>query len=176
MVDRPIRPMAPAAERPAPDWRDTWSAVVAVVAVGAASRVAQVATFPNFSDWWEGLAKPWFTPPDVVFGYVWGPLYFLMALAFWRIRSMPAQTPGRDRAIAFFLVQLALNALWPVAFFRAESPGLGLLDIVLQGLALAATIAAFRPLDRWAALALVPLAAWVGFVAVLDLAIWRLAA
>jgi benzodiazapine receptor len=175
MVSRPIRPMT-AAEKPAPDWRDIWSALVAVVAVGAASRVAQVATFPNFSDWWEGLPKPWFTPPDVVFGYVWGPLYLFMALAFWRIRSLPAKTPGRDRAIALFLVQLTLNALWTVAFFRVESPGLGLLDIGLQLIALAATIGVFWPLDRWAALALVPLAAWVGFVAVLDAAIWRLGA
>ncbi len=169
----PFRSIAEA-EKPVPDWRDTWSAVVAVVAVGAASRIAQVATFPNFSDWYEGLAKPGFTPPDEVFGYVWGPLYLLMALAFWRIRSLPADMPGRHRAIALFLAQLALGALWSVAFFRAQSPGLGFVDIVLQGLVLIATIRAFWPLDRWSAIALVPLAIWIGFVALLDLAVWRL--
>jgi tryptophan-rich sensory protein len=41
-----------------------------------------------------------------------------------------------------------------------------LIDIVPQWLVVVATIAAFWPLDRSAALALVPLAAWVSFVSV----------
>jgi translocator protein len=174
MATRPMRSVAAAAAKPTPDWRDMWSCVVAVFAVGAASRIGQVSMYPNFSDWYEGLTKPWFTPHDVVFGYVWGPLYFLMTVALWRIRSMPAKTPGKDRAVALFLVMLTVGALWSIAFFRLESPLLGLVDIVAQWLLIVATIVAFWRLDLPSALALVPLGCWIAFVTVLNFGILRL--
>jgi len=36
------------------------------------------------------------------------------------------------------------------------------------------TTLAFRPIDRWAGLLMVPYLAWVAFATVLNIAIWRL--
>ena len=47
-------------------------------------------------------------------------------------------------------------------------------EIVLLWLAIAATIAAFRPVSRVAAGLLVPYLAWVSFAAVLNFTLWRL--
>ncbi len=55
-----------------------------------------------------------------------------------------------------------------------HDPLIGLIDIVPQFLLIVATLFAFRPLDRIASLALVPLAAWVAFASVLNVAIWRM--
>ena len=119
------------------------------------SLLGQLATFPNLVPWYAGLAKPGFTPPNAVFGPVWTLLYALMALAFWRVLIGPQQS-GRRLAIGLFLAQLALNVLWAFAFFAAHSPLLGLVDIGLQALFVAAALLAFLRLDRLAALCFLP--------------------
>ena len=73
-----------------------------------------------------------------------------------------------------FFIQLALNAAWSWMFFAAHNPALGMVNIVPQWLIIIATIVAFYRLDKIAAWCLFPLAAWVAFAGVLNLAIWRL--
>ena len=60
-------------------------------------------------------------------------------------------------------------------FFGANSPLLGVVNIIPQFLIILATVVAFHQLDRLAAWCLMPLAAsWVAFASVLNIAIWRL--
>lgn len=80
----------------------------------------------------------------------------------------------RRIALAFFFVQLALNALWSWLFFGLNNPLAGLLNIVPQLLIILVTIERFRRLDPVAAACLVPLAAWVAFASLLNFEIWRL--
>ncbi len=156
-----------------PGMKPRRAALLAAVLVFVDSLLGQLATFPKLVPWYAGLAKPGFTPPNAVFGPVWTLLYALMALAFWRILILPEQR-GRKAAIGFFLAQLALNVLWSYAFFAAESPLLGLIDIVPQEIFIAATMALFWRLDRLAGLCLAPLFLWVGYAGLLNFEIWRL--
>jgi translocator protein len=149
-------------------------AVTAIFPVVLAGILGSLATSPNISGWYAGLTKPGFTPPNWVFGPVWSVLYVLMAAALWRILSVPRTRPGRGAALTAFFVQLALNASWSFAFFAAHSPLAGLLVIGALTAAILATIRLFWPLDRLAALLLVPYVAWVGYATVLNFAIWRL--
>ncbi len=96
-----------------------------------------------------------------------------MAFAFWRILRQ-TDLPERRTAIFLFVALLVLNAAWSWMFFGANSPALGLLNIVPQLLVIAAVIVAFGRIDRIAAWCLVPLTAWVAFAAVLNFSIWRL--
>ncbi|MCI4677718.1 tryptophan-rich sensory protein [Rhodoblastus acidophilus] len=161
------------AHDPAPGMAPRRAAVIAVGLVFFDSLLGQLATIPNITPWYEGLAKPSFTPPNAVFGPVWTLLYALMALAFWRILIQPKQK-ARSLAIGVFLAQLALNVIWSYAFFAAHSPLLGLIDIIPQEILVVATTILFWRLDRLAGLCLLPLALWVGYAAVLNLAVWRL--
>jgi benzodiazapine receptor len=154
-------------------WRNIDYGTVAVFAVLVASISGQFATSGNLAPWYAELAKPSFDPPAGVFAPIWGALYLLMAFAAWRVTRL-APSPARRVALVLFFIQLALNAAWSWAFFAAHSPWLGLVDIVPQWLMIVATIVALARLDRIAALALVPLAAWVGYMCVLNYAIWRL--
>ena len=95
-----------------------------------------------------------------------------MAFSVWRILRLP-RTSNRGTALALFFIQLALNAAWSWMFFAAHSPALGMVNIVPQ-LIIIATIMAFYRLDKIAAWCLFPLASWVAFAEVLNLAIWRL--
>ena len=154
--------------------RDVRSGVLAIIAVTAASIVGQLATYPNLAPWYSGLSKPSFNPPNWLFAPVWTALYVLMAFAVWRVLRQPGASAARRLALGLFFVQLALNAAWSWMFFGANSPLLGMINIIPQMLIILATIITFHRLDRIAAWCLVPLAAWVSFASVLNLAIWRL--
>ncbi|HEY2756144.1 MAG TPA: TspO/MBR family protein [Pseudolabrys sp.] len=153
--------------------RDVGSGAFAFILVAAASIAGQVATTPNIADWYDGLVKPSFNPPNWVFAPVWTALFVLMAFTLWRILRHPP-SPARTCAIALFLVQLLLSASWSWLFFAAHSPFLGLMNIAPQWLAMVATIAAFRRLDPLAGWCLVPLAAWVIFAALLNASVLAL--
>jgi len=149
-------------------------AAAAILPVLAVAALASAATEPNIPTWYEGLAKPGFTPPNWVFAPVWSVLYLAMAAAAWRILSLPDKGPQRRAALTTFYIQLALNAAWSFAFFAAHSPLAGLLVIVGLFAAILWTIRLFAPLDRPSAWLLVPYGAWVAFAFALNAAIWRL--
>src|SRR5271165_5091790 len=153
--------------------RDFGFGLLAVIAVAATSLLGQLATYPNLAPWYAGLVKPSFNPSNWVFGPVWTTLYLLMAFSVWRILRLPVGSMRRTAVILFF-VQLVLNAAWSWMFFAANSPLLGVVNIVPQFALIIATVVAFYRLDRLAAFCLVPLAAWVAFATVLNFSIWIL--
>lgn len=150
------------------------TALLSVVPVVAAALVGNLATIPNLVPWYAGLTKPWFNPPNWVFGPAWTTLYVLMALAFWRILRQPADRAGRTTAIAWFLIQITLNAVWSIGFFGLHSPlaGLGVIALLLP--AIAVTLVTFHRIDRPAGLLLTPYLLWVCFATVLNTAVWSL--
>jgi benzodiazapine receptor len=158
-----------------PTWsRDIWFGVLAVIAVAAASILGQLATYPNLAPWYAGLNKPSFNPPNWIFGPVWTTLYVLMAFAVWRILRLSKASSARRVALGFFFIQLALNAAWSWMFFGANNLLLGVINITPQFLVILAAVIAFYRLDKIAGWCLLPLAAWVAFASVLNVAIWRL--
>lgn len=150
------------------------AAMISVAAVGLTSVAGQLATQPNLEPWYAGLIKPSFNPPNWIFGPVWTTLYVLMAFAVWRVLCLPRDTRGRRLALILFFAQLALNGAWSWMFFGAQSPALGMVNIVPQLALILLTTGTFRALDKLAGMSLLPLAAWVAFAGVLNFEIWRL--
>ncbi len=124
-------------------------------------------------EWYASLKKPSWNPPAWLFGPVWTALYTVMAVAVWLVWRRGCCTVQR-RPLLLFLAQLTLNAVWTPLFFGLHRPGLAFAEIVLLWLAIATTLAVFRPVSRTAAGLLVPYLAWVGFAAVLNFTLWRL--
>ena len=77
-------------------------------------------------------------------------------------------------ATGLFLLQLALNATWPLVFFGRRSILGGLVVVSLLGPAIALTAVAAALVDRRAGLLLVPYLAWVAFATTLNYDLWRL--
>ena len=123
--------------------------------------------------WYADLAKPSFTPPDQVFGPVWTALYVLMAVAAWRVWRA-ADRDTRRGPLTLFALQLALTLGWTVVFFGLQKIGAALATIVVLDVGVVVTALAFRAIDRWAGLLMLPYVAWVAFATVLNIAIWRL--
>lgn len=153
-----------------PAGRDLMGFVAFVLLCFGVSVLGGRVTGPALRPWYESLAKPPWTPPGWVFGPVWVVLYPLMAIAGWTVWR-----EGRSRvAVLVFLLQLALNGVWPWLFFGLRRPDWAFVDIAALVVAIAVTIAVFYPVRRRAAFLLVPYLAWVVFAAALNLAIWRL--
>ena len=119
------------------------------------------------------LKKPSFTPPDEILPIVWTSLYAMIAWSGWRIWSA---APSRERkhALRLWISQLGANAKWSKLFFGEHRPALALADaIALEGM-IFSYVKAARKVDRAAANAFIPYAAWVAFAAVLNSEIARL--
>ncbi len=127
-----------------------------------------VATAPG--DWYAGLQKPPFNPPNWVFGPVWTVLYILIAIAGWRIwRRDP-----HGAAMKFWIAQLALNFIWSPLFFSAHLPGAAFVVIIALLVVILALIMLTLDRERVSAWLLVPYALWVAFAALLNASIWWL--
>lgn len=137
------------------------------------SALGGLATATSVGTWYQDLQKPFFNPPDWIFAPVWTVLYVMMAVAGWRVWRA-SHGEARETALTMFVLQLVLNLIWSFLFFGLQRIDLALVDIVLLLLAIAATIALFRPIDRLAAWLLAPYCAWVGFAALLNLSLWVL--
>jgi tryptophan-rich sensory protein len=148
--------------------RSVASLIVFLVVAFAAAAFG--ALFPP-GDWYAGLAKPEWTPPNWLFGPVWTALYVMIGISGWLLWR--ARDESRT-ALVLWCAQLVLNALWSWIFFGLHSPGAALVEIVVLWLVIAATVAAALRTSRPAAWLLVPYLAWVGFASVLNAAIWRL--
>ena len=146
-----------------------WASLAAfLVLVMGGGIVIGAVTAPG--DWYAGLEKPAFNPPDWVFGPVWTLLYLCIAVAGWRVWHRAADS----RAMALWFAQMGLNFLWSPVFFAAQRPGWAFLVILAMLLAILAFIAVTWQRDRPAALLFLPYAAWVGFAALLNGSIYAL--
>ena len=144
--------------------------VIFLVFLGACVAAGSTgALFPPGA-WYEKLEKPPWVPPNWAFPVVWNILYLLIAFAGMRV----AGADGSEYAMAFWALQIALNALWTPIFFglrrlKASLPVMGLLWLSVLG-----ALISHWQVDLWAGLAFVPYLAWVTVAGALNLSVWRL--
>ena len=126
----------------------------------------------NRDPWYRHLDKPEFTPRDEVFPIVWTSLYILIAWSGWRVWNA-APSRHRRAALELWITQLIANAKWSKLFFGEHR----LIASVVDSVALQGTILSYinqaRKVDRAAAVAFIPYAAWVAFATVLNAEIAR---
>ncbi|MEM1287486.1 MAG: TspO/MBR family protein [Pseudomonadota bacterium] len=119
-------------------------------------------------EWYRGLAKPSWNPPDWAFPVAWTALYGTMAVAAWLVYEAAGFTLAGMVAIGFWFIQLVLNALWSALFFGAKRMDYALWDAAGMWLAIVGTIIAFAPINTISALLMVPYLLWVSFAIFLN--------
>ncbi|NKM59382.1 tryptophan-rich sensory protein [Rhizobium anhuiense] len=113
--------------------------------------------------WYASLNKPFFNPPNWIFGPAWTMLYILIAFAGWRTWLTEG---AKGRTMTVWGGQMVLNWLWTPLFFGAHAMSLGLAIILCLLIFIVGFIAIAR--DRVARLCFFPYALWVGFASVLN--------
>jgi tryptophan-rich sensory protein len=142
-----------------------------ILVAQAVGGVASIVTVSNVTSWYPGIVKPAFNPPNWLFAPAWVTLFFLMAIAAWRVwrKRGLASTP-----LVLYAIQLVLNFGWTFIFFGAHRLGLALIEVLTLLAFVIATTAAFFQSDRLAGVLMLPYIAWVMFAATLNEAIWKL--
>lgn len=136
-----------------------------------AAAVGSVFTTGAINTWYVTLNKPFFSPPNWIFGPVWTLLYLLMGVSLYIFWNTKTNIKKKHLGLSLFIVQLALNALWSILFFGLKSPTAAFVEIILLWLAIFLTIKYFLQLSKVAGRLLIPYLVWVSFATILNLSI-----
>lgn len=148
--------------------------IVFIIIAQLAGIIGTVFTFDAIPTWYASLVRPSFAPPNWVFGPVWTILYTLMGIAaFFAWEARFHKTQAR-RALTWYWIQLALNAVWSPIFFGLQNLGLALVVIALLWLSILMMLREFFKFDKRFFAILLPYLAWVSFASVLNYYFWIL--
>jgi translocator protein len=134
---------------------------------------AGFATSSSVSSWYVELNKPFFNPPNWLFGPVWTVLYLLMGISSWLVYRSPAGA-SRTLSLDIYGFMLFLNFIWSFLFFGFRLPGAAFVEIILLWLIIVIMIIQFYRVHRLAALLQIPYLLWISFASLLNGSIWYL--
>lgn len=154
--------------------RDIVEAVVAVLICQGAGLIGSVATFPSIPTWYASLEKPFFNPPNWLFGPVWTTLYTLMGISAFLVWRKGIRDRQVKAALGIFVAQLILNSLWSIVFFGLHSLLGGLIVILPLWVAILLSIVTFYRISKTAGVLLIPYILWVSFATLLNFSLWQL--
>ncbi|WP_022703569.1 TspO/MBR family protein [Pseudorhodobacter ferrugineus] len=142
--------------------RNIWIYAAFIIAVPVIGGLIGVSTLPG--EWYAGLAKPWFSPPNWLFGPMWTTLYVLIG---W----VGARKWLYGGAAGLWWGQMALNFLWSPVFFGLKQPLAALVVIAAMWVLIALFIRREWASDRLSAALFLPYIAWVSLATALNTAI-----
>lgn len=125
-------------------------------------------------DVYQTYEKPPLSPPGWLFPVVWTALYALMGWASYLVAQASAGEKEKRQALTLYAVQLGLNFLWPLVFFRAQKLLAAFLVLIALWVAIYMTVRAFAKLRESAGDLLIPYLLWVSFAGYLNLGIYLL--
>lgn len=120
----------------------------------------------------DGLTPPPLAPPDWLFPVVWTVLYALMAVAAYLV--FISEDTDRGAPLRLYLLQVIVNVLWPLFFFRLEWRLFAFFWLLLLFVLVLLTAFGFRPISRTAFRLMLPYLAWVAFAGYLNLGFYLL--
>ena len=148
--------------------------ILCIIACELAGALGAIFTTPAINGWYATIQKPFFNPPNWIFGPVWTFLFFLMGVSLYLILEKDLKDRTAKSALMIFIGQFILNILWSVLFFGLQRPFEAFMEIIVLWFLILLTIVQFHKIDRKAALLLAPYLLWVSFAAILNFSIWRL--
>lgn len=152
------------------DWKALWQkykpivlqVAIALLAGGLASLLGG-----ETASLYEGLVSPPLAPPGWVFPVVWTVLYILMGIAVGIVSKAGDVDSGK--AMTLYYIQLGINVLWPLIFFRLEWISVAAVWLLLLTVTLVATWWRFRAINNVAGWLLVPYLLWCLFALYLNI-------
>lgn len=138
-----------------------------VVFLAANMACALAGAFFRPGDWYEGLRKPSWRPPNFAFPIVWGALFIMSTVSVWLVWHA-ASPELLWVALPVYALQLVLNAGWSALFFGARNMRLALVELGALWLSIAALIVLFSSASTVATLLLLPYLGWVSIAGYLN--------
>lgn len=150
--------------------------IIYIVAIClAVGYLSSLVTIDSVKTWYPTIQKPFFNPPNSIFGPMWTLLYILMGIAGGLVwNQLENNKELVKKGLLFFTVQLLLNALWSYLFFGLHNILLALIEIILLLLLIIETYLIFKKIDKLAGNLFIPYILWVSFATVLTISIYIL--
>lgn len=166
---------------------------ISIIICESAGIVGSYFTVTQINGWFRNLNKPFFNPPNWIFGPVWTILFILMGISLYLVWSSGWQPKKEKKSkgvwnkfsekllygswqkiniILIFSTQLILNVLWSVIFFGFHSLSGAFFVLIMLWFAILFTIINFYRVSKVAALLLIPYILWVTFAGILNFSIW----
>ena len=117
----------------------------------------------SFKGVYAELTRPPFSPPAWLFPVVWSVLYALMGISAYIISK------SRHNALKIYFLQLAVNFLWSILFFRFMLFKLSAVTAVVLAVLVAMMIYSFFRINRTAGLLNIPYFVWTVFASYLAI-------
>jgi translocator protein len=117
------------------------------------------------------LIKPFWAPPEWIFGTAWKILYILIAVSYGKVFLLACQQRLAATIILPFTLNLVFNFIFTPLRFGSKNNSWAVIDVVLiLGTLIWAMVTIF-PLIRWVTYIQIPYLFWMVFVAVLQITI-----
>jgi tryptophan-rich sensory protein len=138
--------------------------VAGTLLIGAS---AGIATASGISNWYLTIQKPFFNPPNYLFGPVWTLLYTILGITLYMI--IVKKTPqSKKTAYLLFGAQLVLNFFWSFIFFSMHNLLFAFIEILVLWFFILLMIRSFYKISKTAALLNIPYLCWVSFASLLT--------
>jgi tryptophan-rich sensory protein len=124
--------------------------------------------------WYENLRKPWWNPPNWIFGPAWTVILGLAAWAGVLAWNQASSGPQQLLIIILFAINIVLHMLWSPLFFNLQRPDWALIEVPFLWLSIVALMVGLAPFSALASWLLLPYLLWVAFAAFLNLTIVRM--
>ena len=150
-------------------WRPFLIAFVVAQAIGGIG-----AFTTDLGPWYQSLNKPWWQPPDWLFGPAWTTIFGLTAAsAAFAWRNATTRT-SRAAIVVLYLTSGLFNILWSALFFQIKRPDWALIEAGALWVSVLIPILVVSRYSKKAAWLLVPYISWVTFAAILNYKIVQL--
>ncbi|OBS65659.1 hypothetical protein A6R68_05820 [Neotoma lepida] len=132
-------------------------------------------THNQTSSWCEDERKLSWCPPHKAILLVWATIYSVMGYASYLVWK---DLGGGFRwslalPLGLYTFQLTLSWTFLMLFLTADNPGLALLDLLLLYGLVASLVLIWQPINKLAALLLLPYLAWLTVTTTITYRLWR---
>lgn len=146
-------------------WTELLIFIIGTELVGAISSLLS----ENFSSFYGELVKPPLAPPGILFPIVWAILYALMGISAYMIYVSDAESGEKTKALTLYAVQLFVNFMWSIAFFRFEQIGVAAAVLILLVILVTMMVMIFKKIRPLAGYLNIPYLLWVIFAVYLNI-------
>jgi len=146
------------------------AALAIALGAGGLGALGSIGSMERFAT----LQKPPLSPPGWVFPVVWSILYLMMGCASYLVYTSDAPRESVRTALTVYGVSLAVNALWPLLFFRLGVYLVAFADLVVLWVLVRSVMMQFYTIRKTAAHLIFPYLLWITFAGYLNMGIYLL--
>jgi len=128
----------------------------------------------DYQEYYSLIEKPFFAPPEWVFGAVWTIIYPLIAISFFTALFLWFQKKLDDKTISVFVLNIILNLAFTPLLLRLDNSIFATIDILVLLGTLLYLMKKFWISSRLIFWLLIPYLLWGAFATILQVSIFFL--